>query len=140
MSNQVEDCFKCLWPFQNVRTLTPIKNLDLIKIFFKVQPLNAVKQAIENSNKDDWTWLRNQPKATLWFCRDSGVFIAILLKAFQECGHTLDELITAEYFNGNTILHCLSKDPLSKDQINFVMGILCHKDIVPGKNNKVPKS
>ena len=26
MSNQVEDCFKFLWPFQNVRTLYKIEN------------------------------------------------------------------------------------------------------------------
>ena len=98
--------------------------------------MNAVKEDIKDSNKDHWTWLRNQPKAILWFCRDSGVFIAILQKAFKESEYTLDELIVAEYFNGNTILHCLSKDPLSKDQISFVMDILCHKDVRPGKKNK----
>ena len=104
--------------------------------FFKVQASNAVKQDIKDSNKERWTWLRNQPKAIRSFCRDGGVFIAILQKAFKESECSLDELVIANYFNDNTILHCLSKDPLSKEQVSFVMDILCHKDINPGKKNK----
>ena len=96
--------------------------------------MNAVKENIKNSPLKQWHWTETQSWKIRLFCRSGEVFAAVLQKVMTEC-KTLEHLIRQKYPNGNSILHCLSKDPLHENQIDMVMFLLHQNGINPSAKN-----
>ena len=87
--------------------------------------------------QDKWNWMHSSPKAILSFCDNQDVFLAILeiVKKFNAQIPTKFSA-SKKYSNENTILHQVSKDPLSDTQMDIVMSILLQEDVRPdGKNS-----
>ena len=87
--------------------------------------------------QDKWKWMHSTPNSILSFCDNQDVFLAILEKV-KKFNAPLPTKFSAskKYSNENTILHLVSKDPLSDTQMDIVMTILLQEDVRPdGKNS-----
>ena len=87
--------------------------------------------------QEKWKWMHSTPDALLSFCDNQDVFLAILekVKIFNAPIPTKFSA-SKKYSNENTILHQVSKDPLSDTQMDIVMTILLQEDVRPdGKNS-----
>ena len=87
--------------------------------------MNVVSQHIKNSSSDMWLWTRIQPDGMRLFSRNGELFASVLLKVIPECDK-LDHLVCQLYSNGNSVLHCLSRDPLNENQMDLIM-IMLHQ-------------
>ena len=87
--------------------------------------------------QEKWKWMHSTSDAILSFCDNQDVFLAILEKV-KKINALLPTKFSAskKYSNDNTILHHVSKDPLSDAQMDVVMTILLQEDVRPdGKNS-----
>ena len=95
---------------------------------------------ITDSFEDQWKWMRSNPNEILSFSDDGDIFTLVLKKAKQINAPMNKFSASKRYCNGNTMLHILSKDPLSDTQMDIVMTLLQQKDIQPDAKNKDGKT
>ena len=81
--------------------------------------------------------MQSTPDAILSFCDDQEIFLAILEIANQSNAPLPTKFCASMRFsNENTILHQISKDPLSDKQMELIMYALQQNDVRPdAKNN-----
>ena len=91
--------------------------------------------------QDKWKWMHSTPNAILSFCDNQDVFLAILEKV-QKFNAPLPTKFSAskKFSNENTILHHLSKDPLSDKQMELLMIALQQEDVRPDDKNSDGKT
>ena len=96
---------------------------------------------ITDSLEDQWKWMRSNPNEILSFSDDGDIFTLVLKKA-KQINAPMNKFfgVSKIYSNGNTILHQLSKDPLSETQMDLVMKILEQKDFQPDVENNDGKT
>ena len=96
---------------------------------------------ITDSLEDQWKWMRSNPNEILSFSDDGDIFTLVLKKA-KQINAPVNKFfgVSKIYSNGNTILHQLSKDPLSDTQMDLVMTILEQKDFKPDVENNDGKT
>ena len=97
--------------------------------------IEYIKDTKEEQEK--WNWMHSTPNAILSFCDNQNVFLAILEKVKKFNAQLPTKFSTLKKFlNENTILHQVSKDPLTDTQMDIVMTILLQEDVRPdGKNS-----
>ena len=135
LSNQIDN--------ESIVQLLSVKpwNSNQICSIWDLLKLNEGKEKmieyITDSLEDQWKWMRSNPNEILSFSDDGDIFTLVLKKA-KQINAPMNKFfgVSKIYSNGNTILHQLSKDPLSDTQMDLVMTILEQKDFKPDvKNN-----
>ena len=91
--------------------------------------------------QDKWKWMHSTPNAILSFCDNQDVFLTILEKV-KKFNSPLPTKFSAskKFSNENTILHHLSKDPLSDKQMELLMIALQQEDVRPDDKNSDGKT
>ena len=92
---------------------------------------------IGSSESNQWTWIKSNPTAIIYFSLEVEVLAMIVEKALTNYGIPLQKLdsIFEKYLDGNLTLHCLSKDPLSENQMSLIMYILHQANVKPEAKN-----
>ena len=111
------------------------QNTDLKSIKFSSVEKEKVLQFIETLDESQWELMKSKPNEIAYLSLDGEVFAAFLKKVIKEFKTPLQHFASQEYFNGNSLLHCLSNDPLTETQMEIIMYILQDDTIkVDGKN------
>ena len=95
---------------------------------------------LTDSHEDHWKWIRTNPDEILSFSDDGDIFTLVLKKGKQINAPMNKFSASKKYSNGNTMLHILSKDPLSDTQMDIVMTILQQEDVRPDELNSDGKT
>ena len=103
--------------------------------------MSKVIEYIDSSANDKWRWIQKEPKGLEIFLKRGQILVAILQK-IKECSsqEELGPIFKHEYLHKNTILHMLSQEPLSANQMNLVMTTLLQKTVEPHAKNSAGKT
>ena len=111
------------------------QNTDLKSLKFSSVEKEKVLQFIETLDESQWELMKSKPNEIAYLSLDGEVFAAFLKKVIKEFKTPLQHFVAQKYFNGNSLLHCLSKDPLTETQMEIIMYVLQEDTIkVDGKN------
>ena len=100
------------------------EDMDLKSFKFSPSEKEAMLGYIENLDKTQWKAMTTKPKVMSCLSLDGEVFAVFLKKAIKNFNTSIERFVSQEYFNENSILHCLSKDPLAVTQLEIIMYVL----------------
>ena len=111
------------------------QNTDLKSFKFSSAEKKEVLGVIETLDESQWELMKSKPNEIAYLSFDGEVYAAFLKKAIKEFKTPLQHFVSQKYFNGNSLLHCLSKDPLTETQMEIIMYVLQEDTIkLDGKN------
>ena len=116
------------------------QNTDLKLIKFTSKEKEILLQFIETLDESQWELMKSKPNEIAYLSLDGEVFAAFLKKAIKEFKTPLQHFVSQKYFNGNSLLHCLSKDPLTETQMEIIMYVLQEDTIKVDRKNEDNKT